>query len=309
MSAFYRITLTSLCGIGLACMAVATSAADDVPLSRAIAQPRISTSPIQGPFQVTRHQAMKQAMDAEHIANEKRLGLLRANLAARKSVAVKFGDNAANCAKGPLISEVTPSSLMPGDPVLVTGCGFMDNIGMLLISDNNNQLKITRWSDKEIEATIPAIQGFTDPKNVTLSVVTVAAGKSAPSQSLTLKPTLVLKEIVPVGVTMSGCGDRYQYGIVEHTTKTGDPSHCGKGEDTVQFGIQLKNNWAFHSLIFTKLCTANLGPCGGANNATLIGSAYQLGKTYLPDLKVNWQGYVAYYPAIMVMGPSGTEPR
>jgi hypothetical protein len=271
---------------------------------------RVQLSPqVRSQLSAEQRRQVQLALSQARMETTQRLQVLQASIRVKKNGAAQAAKTAAVCAKGVVILEVTPTTFMPGDPLVVTGCGFNDSTGMLLLSDGNQQLKITSWSDTAIEATIPALGGFADPKSVTLSVVTVAAGKSAPSAALTLKPRLVLKEIVPAGVSLGGCGDFFMYGIVQHQVQPGDAPNCAKGTDTVSFGIQLKNNWTFHSLVFSTLCTAANTPCGGPNGATPAPGTYQLGKSFLPDLVVSWQGFVAYYPAIMVMGPEGTPAQ
>jgi hypothetical protein len=259
-------------------------------------------------------QHVQGILDRELTKNLTRLDSLKGQIQQKKvnaPVAAKRALDAgtAACLTGPQIFEVTPLTIMPGDPVVVTGCGFTGSTGMLLLSDGNRQMAITSWSDAAIEATVPKITGFADPKSVTLKVVTVDATKTAPSPPLTLKPSLVLQEILPAGVSLSGCGDSFVYGIVSHPVSPGEGQACGQGTDTVKFGYQLTNNWTFHSVVFDTLCTQSLTPCGGANHAAADTSVYQLGKSLIPDMKVTWQGYVSYYPSIMAVGPEGTPPK
>lgn len=228
---------------------------------------------------------------------------LKASFAALRSAAVaKAGLDKAGCLANPRIDGVTPDVFQPGDPVLVTGCGFKDAKGMLLLSEGNTQMSIGSWTDTSIESVAPDLQGFADPKSVTLKVVTVEAGKSVPSKTLTLQPSLDLREIVATAADLQGCTKSLVWGIVYHGADSG--SSCPKaGTDTVKFARTLQNHWAFHSLSFDAICP---GSCGALNGTQPDKSGFQLGKSVLPDLHVAWWGTMSYYASVWVMGPRGT---
>jgi hypothetical protein len=293
----------------LAAGACLAGADDNLPKARPLFEGGASLAVDANPLAARQRREVARIVEQHGAQARQRREDLRGRINARKDSWVNHGKQTEACFAGPRILEVVPTNFMPGDPVVVNGCGFLDGTGMLLLSEGKRQFAIEHWSDTRIEGTVPAMSGFVEAKNVSVSVITVDAGKSTPSSPLTLEPKLVLKEILPLGVDLSGCGDRYQYGIVEHRPQGNEAPSCGQGIDTVRFGIQLKNNWTFHSLVFNALCTASHTACGGANTANAMSGAYQLGKSYLPDLKVNWKGYVAYYPAIMAMGPEGTPAQ
>lgn len=233
---------------------------------------------------------------------------LRSQFQARRAVAIsKAAADAAACKTTPKIYEVTPDLAMPDDPVAITGCGFGESKGMVILSDGNQQLTVTSWKDNAIEASLPHITGFADPKTVTLKVVTVEATKTAPSKAITLKPLLDLAELSPTGWVLEGCHKNFGYGIVHHTGALVSASCTDvAGTDRIRFNVALRNGWSFHSVIFTKLCGPTSGPCGGENDATPHTDVYQVGRPALPELVVDWKRTVSYYPAIRIMGPAGT---
>lgn len=237
----------------------------------------------------------------------------RTQFQARRASAVsRAAADAAACRAAPRIYEVTPAAVLPDDPVGITGCGFGAAWGMVLLSDGDRQLAVTSWSENAIEATIPHVTGFADPKPVTLRVVTVGAARSEPSPPLTLRPLLDLVELAPTGWALEGCHRDYDAGVVYHAFGALRSATCidHYGTDRLRFSYALRGGWTFHSVAFTKLCGPTFSePCGGENDATPAVDAYRVGRPELPDLLVSWKKDVAYRPAIRVMGPAGTPPR
>jgi hypothetical protein len=258
---------------------------------------------VQAWFRAFSGQESQRVLSQETAKRTARTQSLKASFTALKSAAVsKAGLDKAGCLANPRIDAVTPDVFQPGDPVLVTGCGFKDAKGMLLLSDGNTQMSIGSWTGTSIESVAPDLQGFADPKSVTLVVVTVEAGKSASSKTLTLQPSLDLKEIVATAADLQGCSNFLQWGIVHHGADSS--SSCPKaGTDTVKFARTLQNHWAFHSLSFDTICP---GSCGALNGTQPDKSGFQLGKSVLPDLHVAWWGTMSYYASVWVMGPKGT---
>jgi hypothetical protein len=179
---------------------------------------------------------------------------------------------------------------------------------MLILSDGNTQMNVSGWTDSSIEATVPNLTGFADPKSVTIKVVTVEAGKSVPSKALSLKPTLVLKDISPVAAQTLACSGYFYDGIVSHMWGS---TTCKTGTDTVKFGTPLRNNWTFYAVFVDAVCPGFNYPVNCDPNyayATPVTDGYQLGKSTLPDMPVHWAGDVNYSPRIVAMGPAGTQP-
>lgn len=276
----------------------ASGGAADVPKTAVRVSPDV-----QARFKAFSGQESQRVLSQETARKTARAQSLKASFTALKSAAVsKAALDKTACLASLRIDAVTPNVFQPGDPVLVTGCGFRDAKGMLLLSDGNTQMSIGSWSDTSIESVVPDLQGFADPKSVTLKVVTVEAGKSAPSKPLTLQPSLDLKEIVATAADLQGCTKFLEWGIVHHGADSS--SSCPKaGTDTLKFARTLKNHWAFHSLSFDTICP---GPCGALNGTQPDKSGFQLGKSVLPDLHVAWWGTMSYYASVWVMGPKGT---
>lgn len=257
----------------------------------------------QAKFKALSSETSQRFLGQETAKRVARAQSLRASFAAAKTAAASRAKiDVAACLANPRIDAVTPETFQPGDPVLVTGCGFKDAKGMLLLSDGNVQMTVGAWSDTSVEAVVPDAEGFADPKSVTLKVVTVEAGKSVPSKPLTLQPLLELKEIVATAADLQGCGAALAWGIVVHGA-TSNPSCPKAGKDTVKFARTLQHHWAFHSSVFDTVCT---GPCGALNGTQADTSGFHLGKSVLPDLPVAWWGAVSYYASVFVMGPKGT---
>ncbi len=243
------------------------------------------------------------------------VGRLRARtqLQTRKPAAVsQAASDAAACRATPRIQEVGPDVVMPDDSLTITGCGFGGSRGMVLLSDGGQQLAVTAWTDNAVEATMPHLTGFADPKTVTVRIVTVDATRTAPSRPVTLRPLLDLYELAPTSVALEGCHKDFQWGTVFHAFGALVTATCRDhyGVDRIRFNVALRNGWTFHSVILTKLCGPTFSaPCGGENDATPVTDVYRVGRPELPDLVVNWKKDVAYYPAIRLMGPAGTPPR
>jgi hypothetical protein len=249
-------------------------------------------------------QTSRRLLGLETAKRASRAQALKASFPALKSAAASKARIAAGaCLGNPRIDAVTPAVFQPGDPVLVTGCGFQDAKGMLLLSDGNAQMSVGSWSDSAIESVVPDLSGFADPKGVTLKVVTVEAKPSVPSQALTLQPALELKEIVAEAADLQGCGALLGWGIVNHPANQA-PACAKAGKDTVKLARTLQNHWAFHSLVFDTVCP---GACGAMNGTQADTSAFQLGKSVLPDLHVSWWGTMSYFGSVFVMGPKGTS--
>jgi len=290
---------TTAAALAVALLLPAVSlAAADAPKAAARVTPEV-----QARFRAFSGQESQRVLSLETANRTARTQSLKASFTALKSAAVaKAALNKAGCVANPRIDAVTPDVFQPGDPVLVTGCGFKDAKGMLLLSDGNTQMSIGSWTDTSIESVAPDLQGFADPKSVTLKVVTVEAGKSVPSKTLTLQPSLDLKEIVATTADLQGCTKNLEWGIVYHGADSS--TSCPKaGTDTVKFARTLQNHWAFHSLSFDTVCS---GSCGALNGTQPDKSGFQLGKSVLPDLHVAWWGTMSYYASVWVMGPKGT---
>jgi hypothetical protein len=257
----------------------------------------------QARFKAFSGQESQRVLSQEAAKRTARTQSLKGSFAALRSAAVsKAALDKAGCFANPRIDAVTPDVFQPGDPVLVTGCGFKDAKGMLVLSDGNTQMSIGSWTDTSIESVAPDLQGFSDPKSVTLKVVTVEAGKSVPSKTLTFQPSLDLKEIVATAADLQGCTPLLNWGIVIHVANS--TSGCPKaGTDTVKFARTLQNHWAIHSLSFDGICQ---GGCGALNGMQPDKSGFHLGKSVLPDLHVAWWGSISYYASVWVMGPKGT---
>ena len=264
---------------------------------------RLSAAEVQARLKAFSGQESQRLMSLAASKKTARAQTLRASFAPIRSAAVsKATLDKGVCGSTPRIDAVTPDVFMPGDPVLVTGCGFKDSKGMLLLSEGNQQMAVSTWTDFSIEAVVPDLVGFADPKSVTLKVVTVEAGKSVPSKTLTLEPELDLKEIVATTADLQGCTKNLEWGIVYHGADSS--TSCPKaGTDTLKFARTLQNHWAFHSLSFDTVCS---GSCGALNGTQPDKSGFQLGKSVLPDLHVAWWGTMSYYASVWVMGPKGT---
>jgi hypothetical protein len=294
-----RLRTTFAVVVAALLLASAPGRAADAPKGAARVSPDV-----QARFKAFSGQESQRVLSLENAKRTARTQSLKASFPALRSAAVaKAALDKAGCFANPRIDAVTPDTFQPGDPVLVTGCGFKDAKGMLLLSDGNTQMSVGSWADTSIESVAPDLQGFADPKSVTLKVVTVEAGKSVPSKPLTLQPSLDLKEIVAIAADLQGCTKFLEWGIVHHASDPG--ASCPKsGTDTVKFARTLQNHWAFHSLSFDTVCP---GACGGLNGTQPDKSGFQLGKSVLPDLHVAWWGTMSYYASVRVMGPKGTD--
>jgi len=273
------------------------------PMSREQVQSRLKAMRLEETQRIASLEAGERTARAQSLE-----GQIQARRAAAASRALQ---DAAACKAAPQIYEVTPEVFMPGDAVTVTGCGFSGSRGMLLLSDGSQKMNVTAWTDTTVDATVPGVSGFAEPKSVTIKVATVEAGRSVSSKALTLKPTLVLKEIEPAGVDLQGCRKSWTGGIATHDYSGSFLAPgCSdvSGIDTVKFGVSLKGNWRVHSLVFEKVCAGGVKPCGADGDATPVPGGLQPGTSALPDLLVKWEKNVAYSPAVRVIGPHGTQP-
>jgi hypothetical protein len=254
-------------------------------------------------------QRRQQLMGQESAKRATRVQGLRASFASIRSGVSSRVALTPDCGSAFRIDAVTPDVLLPGDPVLVTGCGFGGKKGTLVFSEGNQQMVVTAWTGFLIEATVPEMTGFADPKTVTLKVATAEAGKSLSSKPLVLKPILELGVgLLPSWTSiLQGCNKDLVWGIVGHTYSPVSTPGCSDeaGTDILKFSTTLKNNWTYHSLDFQKSCSGG-SACGGENDATPVTGGLQLGQSTAPDLPVHWKRSVVYYAVLWTIGPAGT---
>lgn len=114
-----------------------------------------------------------------------------------------------NCNE-PTIFSVYPTTVYPGDPVLIKGCKFRSDEGLVLISGDRINLINESWSNDTIIATLPRLRGFADPYHIVLEVQTAKKEMSKPSQKILLNPNMGFlfldnRDIVSISVDPQKC--------------------------------------------------------------------------------------------------------
>lgn len=233
----------------------------------------------------------------------------------------------------PHIRSVYPTTVNPGDPILIKGCGFLSQPGQATFLVNvrtagpggvgmtipkTYSVTVKSWTDTAIEASIPEVTGF---GNASLTVTN--------SQNL---------QSSGFGFTLTAWTD---YQILKDPKPTSMCQDCsfeggGNGSGTGHYlqNVSLLNNWRVERIEFR--CgynepTVDPGPLGipiislindiacnwpeyGA--AMVPGTQPQPGDTQIKGISVEWKTktthpyeFVYYFGFVTVKGPKGTSPQ
>jgi hypothetical protein len=225
---------------------------------------------------------------------------------------------------GAAINSVSPSEVYPGDPILIQGCGFLTNEGMVVLNEYNIKLKINSWSDTSIEAVIPDdLAGFANPKNISIKVATVQ-GIVVGSQSILLKPGIEVAKYEPTvsfildGITDKCFGDATTDSVVHCHGLEKENIWC-EGTDTVSIDYKpLQNNWIFSSAEIHAWCNDYEPSCHECDSSVSVSQNISncIGSKSCPhqNITVKWKingnisWTIAYSPQIFIAGPRGTSP-
>jgi len=263
----------------------------------------------------------KQKTRAEKIRNE-----ITAILKKDKEKLLAETPKKRACEK-PTIDSVYPTTVYPGDPVLIKGCKFRELLGMVLIASDKINLINDVWEDELIIARMPRLRGFADQREITFQVTTAKEEMSNLSEKIVLKPNrayifLDNRDQISIGVDPQKC---YYSGeanpalsafYIAHSYFVGiDDPACYYGVDTIVNDTQFKNNWRFHSYLFESKCFSlengnyDMSFCNDSAYARLVEKLENMiGKSSVPRITVSWNGNIAYFGTIFLYGPEGTLP-
>ena len=225
----------------------------------------------------------------------------------------------------PKITSVYPAEVFPRSPVLIEGCGFGHQIGEVAISSFSRPIDIDSWSDRRIQGKIHHnLDGFAEPKAVTLKVVTPTRQESNPSASITIFPDYEIKilEITPVvgqGSTPGCRSNLYTGNTFSHSSRD---QRCS-GVDTILQRTVLKNKWVFHHFKEIRDCRNYQTGEGNCVSGGLSGNVIHkyrpvhfndlIGRSQLPKLEVEWgcgsRWVTSYVIELFIRGPKGTNHR
>jgi len=227
----------------------------------------------------------------------------------------------------PKIFSVSGREVYPGESVYIRGCGFGISKGMVSISPLNKQLEIETWVDGGIVGKIPLdITGFTDPKTITLKVVSIQGVASDPSTSLTLKPHIEIKQLMitqPIMSSVCDCRKTNIYPPNQNIYHENCSNQQCQGVDTLFQPLQLKNNWVYHYFNMEIYCYKYSAggsdlPCsqiGGLANP-VQNMNLLVGKSTIPKIEIDWcigpadrydRNLIMYIFQMFISGPAGSS--
>jgi IPT/TIG domain len=271
---------------------------------------------------------MQEYRNIEDYKNKSRVDKIRKEIQIilEKEKKEKSKKNTSACTD-PAIYSVYPTTVYPGDPILIKGCKFGEQPRMILISDKKIPLVDEQWSENAIIATLPKLRGFADPYYITLQVSTIKGEMSNLSNKILLQPNMSFmyldnKDFMSIGVDPQKCyysGEADQFRGVfyfAHSYFIGiDDPACAYGVDTVARNMTLKNYWIVYAYSFVPYCFSinsgnyDINFCSDINYAKLVENLENLiGKSYIPKISVSWSGNTAFFGSIILYGPEGTNP-
>lgn len=232
----------------------------------------------------------------------------------------------------PKIETVSPIDVEPGDPLLITGCGFGAIAGevQILYEGNSPYLAIESWNDNAVTVRIPSIAGFTLPKKFLTIIRTAQGNQSVFWQLVTLNPTMVVDVLYGwsgLDADIDGCwfcswdsGYYYTKASGRYASFRGKHTDiCGcSGIDKFFMNVTLKNNWKFESVEVSGGC--DTGDPHTACSSHSVADAYvveqpQKGDSFIKTIAVGWRVDIEalaqsliYYGVVLVRGPAGTSP-
>jgi hypothetical protein len=250
-------------------------------------------------------------------------------LAMQRSIAGRLARPGRLPCAGTQVREVYPTTLLPGDPVLLLGCGFPAKPAVVMSVPASpsafTAVQVTRSDATHIEAVVPTLSGFARAASVAFRV-----GPASLSAPVTLSPQLAIVGLdlnnPQTSFTMTSplapCRGSGHMPLIngqhfEFIHPTGSAGDCS-GTDLFRTSRPLSPGWAYESTetwtrCLTRTSPATLEDCGSASQVVLPeGLQFSAGETVLPRIPFSWtcarDRTCAYGGTILVKGPKGTRP-